>query len=62
MTAADRVDEPHTRRAARAADRAAFEERRLYGLNTRHAAKLARLTAKSRQGERNGADAALSSS
>jgi hypothetical protein len=43
MTAAGRGDELRARRAARAAERAAFEERRRYGLATRHAAKLAHL-------------------
>ncbi len=36
MSAADRVDELRARRAARAADRAAFEERRAHGLRARH--------------------------
>jgi hypothetical protein len=46
MTAADRTDELRTRRAARAAERAAFEERRRFGLAARHAAKLAHLAAR----------------
>ncbi len=37
MSAADRVDELRARRAARAADRAAFAERRAHGLRARHA-------------------------
>jgi len=41
-----RVDELRARRARRAADRAAFEERRKYGLEARHAAKLAHLAAR----------------
>jgi hypothetical protein len=44
--AAHRVDELRARREAHAADRAAFEERRRYGLRARHAAKLAHLTAR----------------
>jgi hypothetical protein len=44
--AARRVDELRARRAARAADRAAFEERRRYGQQARKAAKLAHLTAR----------------
>jgi hypothetical protein len=44
VSAADRrLDELRARRAARAADRAAFEERRRHGLAARHSAKLARL-------------------
>lgn len=46
MTAADRVDELRARRTARAAERAAFEERRRHGLAARHAAKLAHLAAR----------------
>ena len=41
-----RVDELRARRAQRAADRAAFEERRKHGLAARHAAKLAHLAAR----------------
>lgn len=44
--AARRVDELRARRQARAADRAAFEERRGYGLQARHAAKIAHLAAR----------------
>jgi hypothetical protein len=40
-----RLDELRTRRAALAAERAAFEERRQHGLRARHETKLARLTA-----------------
>jgi hypothetical protein len=44
VKAADRrLAELRARRAARAEDRAAFEERRKYGLAARHAAKLAHL-------------------
>jgi len=47
MSAADRrLAELRVRRAARAANRAAFEERRGYGLRARHAAKLAHLSAR----------------
>jgi hypothetical protein len=47
MSAADRrLDELRARRAARTAERAAFEERRVYGLNVRHRAKLAWLAAR----------------
>lgn len=47
MSAADRrLTELRARRAARAEDRAAFEERRRYGLAARHAAKLAYLAAR----------------
>lgn len=38
-----RLDELRARRAARAAERAAFEERRKHGLRARHGTKLARL-------------------
>jgi len=38
-----RLDELRARRATRAADRAAFEERREHGLAARHAEKLAYL-------------------
>jgi hypothetical protein len=41
-----RLEELRERRAARAADRAAFEERRRHGLKARHAAKLAHLAAR----------------
>lgn len=41
-----RLDELRARRAARAADRAAFEERRRHGVQARHAAKLAYLSAR----------------
>ena len=43
--AARRVDELRARRQARAADRAAFEARRMHGLQARHAAKMAHLAA-----------------
>lgn len=46
MSAADRTDDLRARRAARAAGRAAFEERRQHGLAARHAAKLAYLAAR----------------
>jgi hypothetical protein len=46
MTTADRADDLRTRRTARAAERAAFEERRRHGLVSRHAAKLAHLAAR----------------
>ena len=47
MSAADRrLAELRARRGARAEDRAAFEERRRYGLAARHAAKLAYLAAR----------------
>jgi hypothetical protein len=49
MNAAERVDELRARRAARAADRAALEERREYGLKARHAAKLAHLAERERK-------------
>jgi hypothetical protein len=49
MNTADRVDELRARRAARAADRAALEERRKYGLMARHAAKLAHLAERERK-------------
>ena len=49
MNAADRVDELRARRAARAAARAALEERRKYGLKARHAAKLAHLAERERK-------------
>lgn len=49
MTAADHVDELRARRAARAAERAAFEERRRYGVSARHAAKLAYLAAREKE-------------
>jgi hypothetical protein len=51
MTAADRLDDLRARRAARAADRAAFEERRRHGLAARHAAKLAHLAARAAKEE-----------
>jgi hypothetical protein len=41
-----RLDELRARRAARAAERAEFEERRTWGLRIRHAAKLAYLAAR----------------
>jgi hypothetical protein len=44
MTAADRADELRARRAA-------FEERRRFGLATRHAAKLAHLAARTAKEE-----------
>jgi hypothetical protein len=47
VSAADRrLDELRARRAARAAERAAFEERRAHGLSARHTAKLAWLAAR----------------
>lgn len=47
MNAADRrLAELRARKAVRAEDRAAFEERRRYGLAVRHAAKLAYLAAR----------------
>lgn len=51
MTATTRVDELRARRAARAAERAAFEERRRHGLAARHAAKLAHLAARAAKEE-----------
>jgi hypothetical protein len=49
MSAADRrLDELRARRASRTAERAAFEERRAYGLNARHRAKLAWLAARTK--------------
>jgi hypothetical protein len=41
-----RLDELRARRAARAAERAEFGERRGYGLRARHLAKLTRLAAR----------------
>jgi hypothetical protein len=41
-----RLDELRARRARQTAERAAFEERRRYGLETRHATKLAYLAAR----------------
>ena len=49
--AAARVVELRARRAARAAERAAFEERREHGLRARHAAKLAHFAARERTEE-----------
>jgi hypothetical protein len=40
-TVSRRIDELRARRAARAAERAAFAECRTHGLSVRHAAKLA---------------------
>jgi hypothetical protein len=51
MSAADRRDELRARRAERASERAAFEERRRYGVQARHAAKLAYLAARKKNEE-----------
>lgn len=49
MTAANRITELRTKREARAAERAAFEERRRHGLTARHAAKLAHLAMRTKE-------------
>jgi hypothetical protein len=57
-----RLDELRARRARHAAERAAFEERRRYGVEARHAAKLAYLAARraeaARTAEENAEDTA----
>jgi hypothetical protein len=60
VNAADcRVAELRARRAARAAERAEFEERRRHGLAARHAAKLAHLAARQAEKERAGQEEEL---